>query len=107
MHHEAEVEFDEPQAREQEREAIPPSKSITLEITPPKQGEAEIWNCYEVTSLQVTISNNEITSILETCTCKVLGYCLIFAMVHYFTADIVLLLIAFLLAFIFMFAGTH
>ena len=100
LHHRAEVEFDEPQAGEQEREAMPPSKSITLEITPPEEGEAEIWNCYEVTSLQVTVSTSEITSILETCTCKILEYCLIFAMVHYFTVVLVLLLIAFLFAFI-------
>ena len=56
LHHRAEVEFDEPQAGQQE-------KSITLEITPPEAGEAEIWNCDEVTSLQVTVST--ITSILK------------------------------------------
>ena len=53
MHHEAHVEFEEPQTGEEEREASPPSKSITLEITAPKEGESEIWNCYSVTPLQV------------------------------------------------------
>ena len=65
LHHEAEVEFEEPQAGEHERAVRPLRKSITLEITPPEEGEAEIWNCYEVTSLQVTVSTSEITSILK------------------------------------------
>ena len=54
------MEFDEePPAGEPDRRAIPASRSITLEITPPKEGESEIWNCYSVTPLQVTVDVKE------------------------------------------------
>ena len=52
---------EEPPAGEEELEGggIPFSQSITLEITPPMEGEAEIWDFYSVTPLQVTMSSNE------------------------------------------------
>ena len=68
LHHRAEVEFEEEApAGEQETEG----RSITLEITAPSEGEAEIWNCYSVTPLQVEIKTNDI--IPETC--NVMGCC--------------------------------
>ena len=62
LHHRAEVEFgEETPAGEQERGTSQGNKSITLEITAPSEGEAEFWNCYSVTPLQVMIRTIHVT----------------------------------------------
>ena len=63
MHHEAEVEFEEqPPAGQRVREQCP---AISLEITSPKEAECKAWDFYSLTPVQVTISNNKMTSILK------------------------------------------
>ena len=56
LHHQEEVEFEETLEEGEDERASSASRYIELEITSPSEEESELWNCYAVTPLKVTVN---------------------------------------------------